>query len=262
MQELLLVNPSHRMANPRRRRRRKNASAKQRAWRKKFGQMFGGGRRRANPKKRRKARFGGTMRSIARKGGGAVSRSSWRASGYRRNPRRRRYRRNPVGLGRFRLPTMTGITRTVTEAAQGAVGATLVDLAMGQMAMRNWLPQFAYTDMGYPLVKGALAIGTAAVAEYLIPRPFKGIATEMAKGSITITLAGVIRQFMPSTLPMGARRQFGYGSPGMIPSGRPRASMGEYLSASPGSMSMREMEAYGPGYSASSLGRTGEYLSN
>src|SRR3990172_9854882 len=261
MQELLLVNPSPRLSNPRRRRRRRNASAKQRAWRKKFGQMYGGGRKRraSNPKKRRRARFGGTMRSV-RRGGRPVARSAWRASGYRRNPRRRRYRRNPMGFGKLRLPTMTGITRTVTEAAQGAVGATLVDVVMGQMAVRNWLPAFAYTDMGYPLVKGALEMGRAGLAEYVIPRPFKGIATEMAKGSITITVAGVIRQFMPATLPMGARR-FGYGSSGYIPSGRPRTTMGEYLSATPGSMSMREMEAYGPGYVASGLGRTGEYLS-
>jgi hypothetical protein len=133
------------------------------------------------------------------------------------------------------------------------------------------LPDFVFTPMGYPLMKGAIAIGTAALAEAVVPRPFRGIAAEMAKGSITITLAGVIRQFLPATLPLGARR-LGYGNSGYIPAGRPRRGvagrMGEYLSASPGSMSMRESRDYGPGYVATQIsgygngyGGMGEYLS-
>ena len=268
-QELLLVNPSDGLEtiyeeNPKRRRRRsrKRATKKQLAARRKFVARYGGGkrRRRRSSSRRRSRRSGGMESVVYRTSGRPVSRRSWKASGYRRNPRRRRsysrrYRRNPIGGIKF--PTMRGVQRTVTEALQGAIGATLVDMVMGQLNTRGWLPSFSYTQYGYPLTKGALAIATAAVAEAFVPRPLRGIAAEMAKGSITITLAGMIRQFVPDTLPLGARpmRRMGYGSSGYIPSARPRrAMMGEYLS---GASATEERRDYYPSWDSS----MGEYLS-
>lgn len=84
-------------------------------------------RRRTAAPRRRRATVTGRMRSIRRRGGAAVSRSAWRASGYRRNPRRRgqvRYRRNqPFNL--------RGIGNQVLDLAQ-ASGAALVGSAIGR----------------------------------------------------------------------------------------------------------------------------------
>lgn len=254
MQELLLVNPSRR----RRRVKKGGGTSKQRAWRKKFGAMYGGKKRRSGARKRRhSARRSGLLQSVVyRKSGKHVSRRSFAASGYRRNPRRRSHRRYRNPSSRFGLPSARNVMGTVTQAFQGAVGATLVDVVMGQITSRGLLPSFAATEYGYPLTKGALAIGLAALAEAVVPRPLRGFAAEMARGSITVTLTGLLRNFVPSTLPLGARgspmRRFGYGSSGYIPQ-RTIRGMGEYLS---GASASEERKDYYPSWDSS----MGEYM--
>jgi len=271
--ELVIVNPSERGGavlyeeNPRgRRKRRGGGTAKQRAWRKKFGQMYGGGRKRraTNPAKkrkgRRKARFGSVMRSVKRRGR-PVSRSAWRASGYRRNPRR--YRRNPNG-GAVR-PTIRSITNVLVEAAQGALGAVAIDMAMGQLVTRGIIPATMLTPQLYPVVKGGVAIGFGLVANMLpLPAAFKRIANEGVKGSLVCTLRDTIAPFVRDTFPLGQNspQRMRYatedrsGYMGWRGSGRAMVPgrMGEYLGNS-ASMSTRERQAYYP-----SWGQLGTYM--
>lgn len=275
MQELLIVNPSDRgsgettlyESNPRKRRSGRRASAKQLAWRKKFAARYGGGRkRRANPSKRRRRRTGATMASIKRRGR-PVSRSAWRASGYRRNPSRR-YRRNPVAV----RATMRGITTLLIESAQGAVGATLVDMTMGQIVMRGWLPLNMQTTQMYPLVKGGVAIGLGIVGNMLpLPAMFKRVLAEGVKGSLVCTLRDTISPYVAGTFPLGQNSRqmmrsrnggsrdgyMGWRSSArtMIPQPGPGGRMGEYLSGSPSAMSTRERQAYYPSY-----GSLGTYM--
>jgi hypothetical protein len=188
--------------NPRKRRKNPGGTAKQRAWRKKFGAMYGG--RKSNPARKRKSakrRRAPLMQSVKRHGK-RVSRAAWRASGYRRNPRRRsvhRYRRNPS----MRLST-GAITNNLIGAAQGATGSVLVDIAMGQIA--PMLPDSLKTLNTYPIVKIGVALGLGAIGTKIAPSRYSGVVAEMAKGSMTVTLAQVIRGFMPSNLVLGRRR--------------------------------------------------------
>lgn len=276
MHELLIVNPSDRdggettlyESNPRKRRRSgRRASAKQAAWRREFGRRYGGGRKRnANPaKRRRRARRGASMASVKR-GGSPVSRRAWRASGYRRNPARR-YNRNPVAV----RASLRSITSLVVEAAQGAVGATLVDMAMGQIVTRGWIPSTMLTTQTYPLVKGGVAIGLGLVVNMMpLPGMVKRFMAEGVKGSLVCTLRDTISPYLSGSFPLGQNSHqmmryrpggnrdgyMGYRTSAqtMIPQRR-RGMMGEYLSGSPSSMSTRERQAYSPSY-----GTLGTYM--
>src|SRR5262245_50371600 len=167
MAELLLL-------NPRKRRRRRRLTAKQAKY---FAPRRGRkrrGRRRmrrnpspaiysaaaANPRRRRRSR-----------------------RRYSMNPRRR-YRRNPA----FRLPSGRGIVKQVQDAGIGAVGATVVDIAMGFVAPR--LPAALLGPNVYPIVKGGVAIllGSAGGAMGL-----GATAAKMAEGSLVCTLRDLIR---------------------------------------------------------------------
>lgn len=263
MQELLIVNPSDRdggeetlyESNPRKRRRSgRRASAKQLAWRRTFAKRYGGGhkRRASNPKKRRARRGGAVMASVKR-GGHKVSRRAWRASGYRRNPRRRSYRRNPIAL----RATMGSIMGMLVQSAQGAVGAIGVDMVMGQAITRGWIPASMLTPTTYPVVKGGVAIGLGVLANMLpLPAMLKRFAVAGVQGSLTCTLRDTIQPYVSGSFPLGARhrpmRGMGYSMPGRVLSGR----MGEYLHGGD-SMATRESRMYGPGYVASQMG---EYL--
>lgn len=211
--------------NPRKRARRKNPTAKQRAWRKKFGAMYGGGKkRRANPAKRRRKQY---MQSVKRHGH-KVSRATWKRSGYTRNPRRRRasYRRNPSARLSFK-----SIQTQLMGAAQGATGSVLVDIAMGQVA--PMLPAALLTLNTYPLVKIGVALGMGALGSAVAPSRWHGAIAEMAKGSMTVTLAQVVRGFMPSNIVLGRRRSLGFNAAGqqVLPdTGWNRsAGMGEFM---------------------------------
>ena len=80
-------------------------------------------RRKVAKKRRRSA----PMRSVVRKGGGLVRRSSWRASGYRRNPRRRR--RNP-GMGGGLVGAAIGTVKDTGFALAGAAAGRFISNAI------------------------------------------------------------------------------------------------------------------------------------
>jgi len=216
MQELLFVNPSSldddRLENPRGKKRRKGGkrfSAKQRAWQKTFAQRYGGGK-----KKRKKGKRRSNPQSIVYKGTKKrVSNAAWRKSPYRRNPHRRR---NPANFAR--AFSVKGVTNTVMEAAQGAVGATVVDIVMGQVVRSGVLPAVLLSQPAYSLVKAAGAIGLGVVVTQFAPRGIlRNIGAEMAKGSLTVTLAGLIRSYLPVDMTMGRyMRGMGYSVPGTV----------------------------------------------
>jgi hypothetical protein len=244
-EQVYFVNPSRRGSRKRRAnpgRRRAGPSAKQLAWRRKFGQMYGGGRKRrtrmSNPKRRTK-----NMRSIKRYGK-PVSRASWRASGYRRNPirRRRSYRRNPIGGGRLRAST-SGIMAVVTTAAKGAVGATLTDVVMGQLLARNILPAQLIAGNMYPVTKSALAIGLGLLAQALPIRALRDFGVHIAQGSLTVTLNQAMRMYVPASMPMG------YYTSGQVLRGGRMRGMGRYLNGAD-DLRQIEIEAAGPAWTA------------
>lgn len=259
MQELLIVNPSERGArgvvydeNPKRPRRSgRRASAKQLAWRKTFAARYGGGKRRraSNPKSRRKL-----MASVKR-GGRKVSRRAWRASGYHRNPMRRSYRRNPIAV----RASLKSITSLLIESAQGAAGATLIDMAMGQIVVRGWLPANMLTNTTYPLVKGGVAIGLGVVVGMLpLPPMLKRFAVEGVKGSLICTLRDTVAPYISGNFPLG--RRMGYAMPGRVLNGR--RPMGEYLHGNGAKndympLWQREQRQVYPSY-----GGLGEYLNH
>lgn len=82
-------------------------------------------RRKATTKRRR--RRTGTMRSVVRRGGAKVGRTSWRASGYRRNPvrRRGRRRRNPLSMGGIGGEIMSLGKQTIAVMAGRYLGRTI-----------------------------------------------------------------------------------------------------------------------------------------
>jgi len=258
MQEILFVNPAGRLANPHKRKhhhRHKNASPAQRAWRKRFGQIYGGKKHHhhSNPGKKAKHKHTGVMQSVKHRSGKSVSRAAWHHSGYRRNPSRRRnaYLMNPTFRG-----GLAGITGMLTSAATKAAGATLVDLGMGQLIARGVIPAAMLSAGTYPLVKGAVAIALGTVVNMLpLPRMLHGFGSAMAEGSLIVTFNSAIKSFLPSTMTLGARRRMGYWQSGQ--------TMGEYLHRYPKMLGdlpllkMRENQAWGPGYSATGFS---EYL--
>lgn len=204
------------------------------------------------------------MASVRRRGGALVSRASWRASGYRRNPRRgrRSYRRNPVAV----RATFRSITTTLVDAAQGALGAVAVDMVMGQLVTRGIVPATMLTPALYPVTKGAVAIGVGLVGNMLpLPAAFKRIVNEGVKGSLVCTLRDTITPFVRDTFPLGQNshqrmrysREDRSGYMGWRGSGRAMipGRMGEYLQGGPSAMSTRERQRWSPSY-----GTLSEYM--
>lgn len=84
----------------------------------------------ARRKKSSTRRRSAPMRSVKRAGGAAVSRKSWRSSGFRRNPRRRRtYRRNPAG-GNGILGQGLGLVKDTGFALVGAAAGRFISNAI------------------------------------------------------------------------------------------------------------------------------------
>jgi len=237
MAELFMLNPRRRRkhrANPRRRHRRhrsnpRRMTAKQRRY-------FGGARSNPHRRHRRRHRSNPIRRARRR---------------YFGNPRRRHYRRNPS----LRLSTR-GIVNQLTDAAQGAAGATIVDVLMGYINPN--LPATMLTANVYPIVKGAVAIGFGALGG-MMGGQMGRFAAKGAEGSLICTLHDVIRSFLPATMALG------YINSGYV---APRSNMGAYVRGvrtplmgvrTPlmglgqndiESAMSREMTLYGPGYQA------------
>jgi hypothetical protein len=179
------------------------------------------------------------------------------------NPRRRSYRSNPSP----RL-SVRGIGGQVQSAAVGAVGATVVDVAMGYVG--PMLPAALVGPNVYPVVKGAAAILIGAAAQMAGLGKWAGRMTE---GSLTVTLHGVIRSFLPAGVALG------YVNSGYVPR-RGMNGMGAYtmngvrtplmgvrtplmgMGQGAGYTSQMESETahYGPGYVAGGMKGMGAYM--
>jgi hypothetical protein len=233
MSQLLLLNP---------RKRRRKLTAKQRKY-------FGKRRRRVSVKVSRPGRS--RRRAVI-----TVQANPRRRRRFSINPRRR-VRRNPSPR-----VTVKGITAQVQTAGVGAIGATVVDVAMGYVG--PMLPAALLTPTTYPIVKGAAAILLGSVGQ------MAGLgkwAPQMAEGSLTVTLHGLIRSFLPAGMSLG------YINSGYVP----RRGMGAYtlqgvrtplmgvntplMGLGQGSQSESESLHYGPGYVAGGMRGMGAYLS-
>lgn len=241
MAQLLLLNP---------RRRRRKLTAKQRKY---FG------------KRKRARRVSVKVHRPRRSRRSAVIT-------VRANPRRRRrvafnprrIRRNPM-----RIPTARNVIGQVQDAAVAAVGATVVDVAMGYV--NPMLPAAAMTPNVYPIVKGAAAILLGALGQSVGGQMGRWSA-KMAEGSLIVTLHGVVRSFLPAGLALG------YINSGYVP----RQGMGAYtmkgvrtplmgvrtplmgLGSNGGAGWTSQMESetamYGPGYVAGGMRGLGAYM--
>ncbi|MGH7886249.1 MAG: hypothetical protein ACREPG_00160 [Candidatus Binatia bacterium] len=253
MAQLFMLNP-HKRRKARRNPRR--MSAKQRKY-------FGPRRARANPARRARANPA-RRRRRARRNPAPLLVNARRRRRARRNPiARRRYRRNPA----LRLSTR-GVVNQVTTAAQGALGATVVDVAMGYINPN--LPANMLTANVYPIVKSGVAIGLGALGG-MVGGTVGRFAAAGAIGSLTCTLHDVMRSFLPATLQLGfinsgyvAPRAMGAYVNGLGASALRTPLMGLGASAlhtplmglgnSEGNMiesaMTREMSLYGPGYQA------------
>lgn len=196
------------LVNPARKRRKKGTtmakakrrpSAKQLAARRKFAAMARARSRAAKTSKRARARTTvakrkrsmrrrrAPMRSVQRKRGAPVSRAAWKASPYRRNPKRRRrtYRRNPP-FGR------SGIPGQIMDLGTGAV----VALAGGAVSrMASTLIPFGGVSPLANFAKGTLvAIGIRVFGEKLIGRENARIA---AIGALMAPTRDLVVSFVP-----------------------------------------------------------------
>jgi hypothetical protein len=221
--QTLLINPSRR-----RRSKKRRASGKRRARRMSALQLkyFGKGRKRRAGGKRRRARVITVHANPRRR---------------RRSAKRRSFRRNPSRA--LRLPSMSGtlggLQRTAGTALQGAVGAVVTDVAMGQAA--GFLPvnlTSRYNADGsinpaYYATKAALAFALGMVGAKVLPGRMKGYAAQGAVGAFTVMGYEVLRNILPPSITLGAYLNparvvsGGMGRVGRV--GRVGGRMGAYL---------------------------------
>lgn len=138
-------------------------------------------RKRSSSKRRR-----GTMASV-RRGGAPVSRASWRASGYSRNPKKRRYRRNPGGRG-----LVGGLAGTAIGLGKMAV-ATMAGQALGRIAT-NAIP-IGGTSPVAGLAKGlVVAIGIKKLGSRVVSAD---LAECLAVGALMGPLRDAVVSYVP-----------------------------------------------------------------
>lgn len=130
------------------------------------------------------------MKSVRRKGGASVSRSAWKASGWRRNPRRRvrrRYRRNP---------SVAGIGRQVIEMGKQTV-AVLAGRTLGR-TLSGMIP-FGGTSPLVSAGKGvAVAIGIKMLARRVVSAD---LADALAVGALIGPVTDLVNSYTPSLAP-------------------------------------------------------------
>lgn len=177
-------------------------------------------KRRATTKRRPRRR---TLKSVRRKGGGSVSASAWRASGFRRNPRRgrRRYRRNPGFSAK-------GILGSAVDLSIGAVSA-LAGAALGNR-LAAYIP-LNDTDPSRPPVMAwgksvLLAVLTKHFGKRIRVLP-SHVVDSAALGMVLFPTKNLVTALAPSAAPFlgsvtalpsfpgGARRLSSYSLNGM-----------------------------------------------
>jgi hypothetical protein len=126
----------------------------------------------------------------------------------RRSSRRRSFRRNPVSMPAIRA-SMGSVQRALGDAAIGAGGAIVTDIAMGQAA--RFLPAnlvSRYDDAGntnwlYYLTKGTIAVGLGVAGATFLPGRMRGWAARGTVGALTVMAYELGRSFVPPALTMG-----------------------------------------------------------
>lgn len=194
MAKMLLVNPRRRRTA----KRRKNPTPAQRAARARFAAMARG---RAGKRPARRARRRNPAPALPYVVSNMPTRARRRPA-RRRNPiavgrsYRRGRRRNPISLGR----ASTYVTM-VKDAAIGAAGAVLTDLAMGQI--NRFLPATLQRVPGTVGVGDAVkAVLTVAMGQ-LLRGPTRGMSTQLAKGALTVQAHQLMTQFLPAGMTLG-----------------------------------------------------------
>lgn len=180
-----------------------------------------------NPRRRRKARRANPVRK-ARRAAAPIARARRRR---RANPialagvTRRTRRRNPIARARKRVmsrrrrnPISLGggssYMTIVRDALIGGAGAVAFDAAFGQI--NKYLPASMQTVPGSVGAGDAVkAIITVAVGK-LLSKPTRGMSVKAAQASLIVQAHGIIKGFVPATVPMG------YYSPARIAQGTNR----------------------------------------
>ena len=191
MAEMLLINPRRRRAA----RKTRRTAAQRRATAKLVA--MNRGRRRRNPSppavvamnpRRRRSRRMSAMRRVARRV-------------YRR--------RNPAM--RF---SIRGVMGAIQNALVQGAGAVAFDIAHGQI--QRFLPAQLVPVPGQiglgDLVKAAITVFVGQT----LSGPTRGLSVKAATGALTVQAHGLIRSFVPSTLPLG------YATPGQVAQGMAR----------------------------------------
>lgn len=217
MEELLLINP--------RRRGRRRQSLRGRP-RDAMGRLLPVRRRRsnpANPSPRRRQRRSNPIEELALFNPAPRKRKSAAAA----PAPRRRYKRRLIGRGKRAARGFMG--STLMPAAMGAAGALGLDILMGFLP----IPAVLTTAPAKYLVKGAGAVGLGIAAGYIVA---PATAHQLTVGALTVVIHEALKNTLASAMPslqLGMLGEFGYVSPGMIPSGMQAylepPTMGMYL---------------------------------
>lgn len=187
MQQLLLVNPRKRRAAG----RRKPRSAAQKAATRR---MLSANRSRRGPKRHSRSR------SASYATNPAPRRRRARSLVARHTKRHTRRRRNPIGLGSFKLGSITSLLKS---AALGAGGAIAVDVAYGYA--NSYLPDMVKSPMSvdgspnyaYYAAKGAAAVGIGMLLKRVVGASKAG---RMVEGSLTVTLHDLAKVIVASNM--------------------------------------------------------------
>jgi len=191
MSEMLLINP--------RRRRRKAPSAAQKRARAAFA-------RAAKARAVRRRRRNPDDNSISMAQPRRRRRTALRAM---RAVRRRRS--NPAMMGGL---TVRSLMSQLQAGLVSGAGAVVFDVAHGQI--QRFLPAMLVPTPGAIGVGDAVkALITASIGQ-LLSRPTRGLSQKAAAGALTVQMHGIIRSYVPATLPLG------YMSPAEVTGGSAR----------------------------------------
>lgn len=170
MSQLMLVNPS--------KKRKRRASPKQLA-----------ALRKARAARKGASRRKPTALASVRRRGKPASRRTFHAAGFKRNPTRRKYKRNPDKF------SMQGfIKNSLTPSALGAGGALGLDIVLGMLP----LPAMLKTDTMRPIVRVAGAIGIGMIGSMVAGRR---MGESIGSGALTVVLYDELKKFVTKMAP-------------------------------------------------------------
>ena len=132
----------------------------------------------------------------------------------KRNPvralkRRIMRRRNPIGM-----TGMTGYMTAIREALMGGVGAVAFDIVHGQI--KRFLPPALQVTPGKIGAGDAVRAIITVFAGHALNGVTRGFSKKAAMASLTVQAHGLLRGFIPATVPLG------YASPAMVAQGTNR----------------------------------------